>query len=362
MINICVFIRTLLVGGAEKQAILLAKALNLNYVVYLVVWHGNHTESKYLKFADENNINVVLLEGNIIVRFCKLVSFLKKRKINIILSSLASNNFYGSLAGKLGKVKFLIGGIRAAKISYFKFIVKRFFHNHVLDYTIFNNYSGKDELIFRGFNSVKCVVIPNCFELESKLIIKEEKKVINIVTVGRFVVPKDYPTAINSINFLVTELLKNSDFKIHYFIIGYGILEENIRIMISDLHLENMVTIIINPINISEYLSNADIYLSTSIFEGTSNSILEAMSLSLPIVATDAGDNRFLVEKNISGYICNVGDYEQVANKIYSLVTDYSKRMNFSIASYNKLKSNYTMEIFRNNYLDFIEKLVSNKT
>lgn len=51
-------------------------------------------------------------------------------------------------------------------------------------------------------------------------------------------------------------------------------------------------------------LDKADIYLSTSLFEGTSNSIMEAMNADLPIVATNVGDNGLLVKNEINGFLC----------------------------------------------------------
>jgi len=361
MKNICVFIETLLSGGAEKQAILLAKALKDDHNIFLVVWKGHYTEAKLIKVAENNRIKVIILKGNIFVRFSKLVSFLRKEKINIIFSFLASNNFYGSIAGKLSKVDFIIGGIRNAEIPYFKFIIQRFLHNHVMNFTIFNNYSGKDNLIAKGFKKGTCVVIPNCFELDIPLQVKEDKKTINIISLARFVAQKDYPTAIRSINYLANELLIGSDLAVHYFIVGYGVLEEKIRSMIKEYNLENIITVVINPKNIPEYLTNADIYLSTSLFEGTSNSLLEAMSFSIPIVATNGGDNALLVDDGKSGYICTIGDHKQIAEKMFTLVTNADKRKKFSIASYNKLKSNYTMKIFKDNYLEFIKSLISGK-
>lgn len=54
---------------------------------------------------------------------------------------------------------------------------------------------------------------------------------------------------------------------------------------------------------LENYLANADIYLSTSLWEGLPLSVLEAMSIGLPVVLSDCVGNRDLVENN--GFLYN---------------------------------------------------------
>lgn len=54
---------------------------------------------------------------------------------------------------------------------------------------------------------------------------------------------------------------------------------------------------------LENYLSNADIYLSTSLWEGLPLSVLEAMSIGLPMVLSNCVGNRDLVENN--GFLYN---------------------------------------------------------
>jgi glycosyltransferase involved in cell wall biosynthesis len=66
--------------------------------------------------------------------------------------------------------------------------------------------------------------------------------------------------------------------------------------MAENLNIMNRIKIFINPANIPDILNECDIYLSTSLFEGLSNSIMEAMVAGLPVIATDVGDNKYLVK------------------------------------------------------------------
>lgn len=54
---------------------------------------------------------------------------------------------------------------------------------------------------------------------------------------------------------------------------------------------------------LENYLANADIYLSTSLWEGLPLSVLEAMSIGLPVVLSDCVGNRDLIKNN--GFLYN---------------------------------------------------------
>jgi len=353
--KIVVFIRTLKSGGAERQSILLAKALKEKYETYLVVLFGSEADNKNINYINNQRIDVIFLKGNFIKRIYKFIKFLNKKKIGIIFAFLAGNNFYGAIAGKISHVDYIIGGIRNSRIFFFKFLIQRLLHNHVFQYTIFNNLHGKKELSLKGFNRNKIAVIPNCFELSIAPIKRLAKKRLKIISVGRFVEQKDYLTSIKAIRFLIDN--HNSNYKINYTIIGYGKLEKQIRTWIKENDLSEIVNLVINPDDIYEYYKSSDIFLMTSIFEGLPNSIMEAMSYSLPIVATDVGDINQLVKDSVNGYLTKIGDYKDIADKLNILIESYEKRIGFGEKSYQILKKNYSFEIFQKRYLEFIEAL-----
>ena len=351
-INICIFTNTLLIGGAEKQAVFLTKALNKKYNVWLVVYYGDETEQKFLDIIEENNLKTIYLNGSHLKKYYYFYQFLRKESINIIFSYLLTTNFIGGLIGKIAGVQYTVGGIRSSRFSKRKLLIQKMLQNHINNFTIYNNHRGFKDLLRKGFNNKKALVIPNCFEIKNNLILRSNVDNLIIISVGRFEKPKDYFTAIKS-----ARRLRNNFKKFNYIIIGYGNLENQIHGWINDVDAAEYIKVIINPDNLDEYYEKADIYLMTSIFEGLSNAVLEAMSFSLPLVITTVGDNDRLVVDGKNGFLCEPKNSSQIAGYLLDLCLSYDKRIEFGERSYELLKKNYSYEKFQKRYINFIEGL-----
>ncbi|HRS54399.1 MAG TPA: glycosyltransferase, partial [Bacteroidales bacterium] len=117
------------------------------------------------------------------------------------------------------------------------------------------------------------------------------------------------------------------------------------------------VSLIINPNNLNNYYQKADIYFSTSLYEGLSNSIIEAMEFSLPIVATNVGDNEYLIIEGQSGFLLPIKDAEGMSSKLKLLVDNPKQRVEFGHNAYRHLKNNFLEEIFKQKYINFINNL-----
>jgi sugar transferase (PEP-CTERM/EpsH1 system associated) len=74
--------------------------------------------------------------------------------------------------------------------------------------------------------------------------------------------------------------------------------------------------------DVPEILRGLDCFVLPSLAEGISNTILEAMSTGLPVIATDVGGNRELVQAGASGELVPAGDVEAMAQSIVGYATD----------------------------------------
>lgn len=358
MKNIAIFIKSLYsgTGGAEKQALLLYECLRMKYNVFIIVFKGDKINRKYSNVISSDTHEHMILKGNLIKRLMNLYSALKREKVDIIFSYLASTNFWGAVIGRLANVDYIVGGIRNSEFETHKLFVQKIVHNYLSDYTIFNNYRGYHNLTEKGFNKNKSVVIPNGLFIRDPIETRKVKSPLKIITVARFTGQKDYLTAIHAMKYLL-ENLHVSPGNFSYNIIGNGKLQEQIEEWIRDNNLTQVISVVKNPPNLKDYFAEADIYLCTSRFEGVSNSILEAMSFNLPVIATDAGDNNKLVMNDYNGYIVNISDYKTIAIRLYELINSYDKRIALGVRGYNHCRQNYSSEVFQASYVSFINKL-----
>ena len=195
-------------------------------------------------------------------------------------------------------------------------------------------------------------MIPNCFyntrEPEHRL----GQDIVRVVTVARFVNQKDYPTSIATMAKAMA-----ADSSIRYTIIGHGELEHKVKQLVEDYGIEDRTEILINPRGVLDLISKADIYLSTSLFEGTSNSIMEAMNVSLPVVATNVGDNARLVEDGVTGYILPVGDVKAFSDAIVRLAADPKLRDRMGVEANLRLQREYSYSAFAKRYLNLVREV-----
>jgi glycosyltransferase involved in cell wall biosynthesis len=114
-----------------------------------------------------------------------------------------------------------------------------------------------------------------------------------------------------------------------FVIFGSGPMREGIEAAVSRAGLSGIV---ICPGKIADTglgLSLFDIFLLTSQAEGTPNVVLEASSLGIPVVATEAGGTREAIEEGVTGYLIGQADPAIIAKRILLTLqaTDWRARV-----------------------------------
>lgn len=353
--KIAIIIKSLGVGGAEKQSVLLAKSLSKKYQTLLIVQEKpKSSDSKHLEIVNRENIAYIQLKGNIINRISQVVEIVRKHKIQIVFAFLAKDNLLAALVSFFVKIK-VIGGVRNCTLPFLKKLSIRILHRHQFDYLLFNNHDGRKAFIASGFSEKKSITIHNFIEVKSPPLKRANKKTLNILTVARFSVNKDYSTAFKAIRYLIDNFQIEPEVK--YQVVGWGKEEKQIIRMISYLKLDHIVEIIKMPDDIGSYFKNADIYLCTSLIEGFSNSVMEALSYSLPVLATNVGDNAYMVHEGYNGHLFKIGDYPLIAEKLANLINDFQLRNKMGKNGYKLLNTDFSIEKIESQYNHLIDLL-----
>ncbi|MGL4593791.1 MAG: glycosyltransferase [Thermoguttaceae bacterium] len=101
----------------------------------------------------------------------------------------------------------------------------------------------------------------------------------------------------------VFETLNHLHFHFHAVIIGDGPLREELLRMRDGWKLFNRVHFLGERKDVGRFMPRFDLLLNASGYEGQSNSILEAMSCGVPVIATDIHGNRDLVVDGKTGFL-----------------------------------------------------------
>lgn len=347
MKSVAIFVKNLTSGGAEKQAVILANQLSEHAHVDFVVFNAAKIHEKYRQMLADK-VTFVPFSGSFYSRFKQLRHYMKSVKPQFVFSYLTGANILACLSAQGLDIK-VITGLRNSRLPKLKLWADRFATNHLASGTIANCYSGRDFFIGKGFRADKISVIHNCIDPVLPTCDKKQHDTVEIITVGRFVAQKDYATAIAAMARAMQVVPT-----LRFTIVGYGELEGHIRSLISKHGIGHATKIYINSDNISSLLAKADIYLSTSLFEGLSNSILEAMNADLPIVATNVGDNAHIVKDGLNGILADVADSEALSQAIISLAGNRDKRCQMGVKSKDILLKDFTRDIFTRRYNVFM--------
>lgn len=185
---------------------------------------------------------------------------------------------------------------------------------------------------------------------EKKMLRKElelEESATYFIFIGRFSQEKNPDVLVevfNSINY----------YGVYLIMLGDGILWEDLNRIAGDRILMRGFTT-----RVYDYLKASDYYISTSDVEGLSNTILESMSVGLPMVLSDIPSHHEIIDnfdKEEVGIIINQHNYEEIKSAISRVLMMNSEEVSLKIK--NLYKQRYTAEIMSLAYQQQYQKLL----
>lgn len=123
---------------------------------------------------------------------------------------------------------------------------------------------------------------------------------------------------------------------VRFLVLGEGSLTRNLKELVRKLNVEDKVKFLgrVPYVEIPKYLAMSDIYVSTSLSDGTSASLLEAMASRLPSAVTSIPANREWVEDGKSGILVPCRDPEGLAGGLIKLLKDEKLRKRLGMNAY----------------------------
>jgi L-malate glycosyltransferase len=183
--------------------------------------------------------------------------------------------------------------------------------------------------------------------------LKKENIMIGII--ARISPEKRIDIALNILKLLLT---KHQN--IHFVFCGDGILLERMKKYSVEIGVEKYSTFLGFVDEVQWSLELFDIILFTSDREGFPLTIWEAMAAAVPIVTTDIGGIKEIVEEEACGILFEKGNIEQGADCLFKLIDNEQLRKNLGQNGKNAVATKYNSSVFGKRMEDIYQSVLVN--
>ncbi len=354
-INILHLRCTFNIGGIEKVMQNLIEANNFNSdikVKHVLVILKKEVNEQFIKELRSLDYKIIILgdkKNNILKVFLKLIKILKSEKINLIHTNDIGSMKMASLCKFImPKLKLIYTAHSCNIISNTNFIEKLLLKNLIntniaVSDSVYSEFINKSinnsMIIYNGINISKFKSVKNKLQNNSSL---------KLVNVGWLRLP------IKGQDVLLKALAecKNRGMNITCDFIGDFFDKESesyVKKIIREENIANEVNFLGVQNNISELLTNYDIFILPSRSEGLSLALLEAMASKLSIIASKIEGTTKLIKDNETGLLFNNDDYKDLADKIQYLYNNKEVMQNLAENAY-KFVQDFDISIMQKKY------------
>ena len=321
-------------GGTEKQMALLLKHLNPNEFDYHIMVFNQSPFGDLKNEIEKTGAMVHFIPNNkqsIPERLLFLYKWLKDINPTTIHSWTVHDNAYAGVLGKVLGIKNIIGSVRGSihgtgysRMPYYlKWASLNLVHQIVV-----NSRALRDELLNIGIPNKRISIIPNSVEMGKTQLRNRKPENPIICTIGNLRQNKNQLFFIRVIE-KVRDILPNAE----GWIIGQPVDDEpkmkmKLKNEIKRLKLTGHVKLLGFQSNTKELLKKSSVFILPSFSEGFPNTILEAMSLGIPIVASNVGGIPEIISHQRNGLLFDPKDTDGFVNGILTILKNKNEKTN----------------------------------
>lgn len=195
--------------------------------------------------------------------------------------------------------------------------------------------------------------------IETRKVHNLEDDQIAVAIIGRLAPIKNHNLFLEAIEIAKSKSTK----RIVFFIVGDGEERTNIENQISKIKDRQQIDIRMTSWihDIKTFNAGMDIICLTSNNEGTPVSLIEAQACNIPIITTDVGGVRDIVNNNETGYIVPKNNAKIFAEKLLLLIEDEKNRKKLSQNGWSFVKDNFHYTRLVKDMESYYENLIKGK-
>lgn len=357
--KIVCLLRALGVGGVERQLTGLAVFLKrAGHDVSVMKYHPQNFNEEFLQ---ENGVPVVYIpKKRGTLDLCRrMADHFRDNKVDVVISFSIGANMKACIARMMYRDFRLVVSERNFNRHFYPTEYIRFFAYAKADRIISNSYAQND-FIKNKFPSMahKCQPIVNFVDLE-KFQPSESahgNEVPRFVTTARVAKRKNVHGYIEAARDLVE---KGYRFTVDW----YGCYKEDKYYrqcmgLIEKYGLQDVFHILPATRNVAEVYHGADVFCLPSFYEGTSNSICEAIASGLPVVCTDVSDSGLYVRPGVNGWLVDPENPRTLTDALAEALNAGDGTLReYGLAGRAIAQENLSAEKFTREYLQLINEL-----
>ncbi|MBD5456969.1 MAG: glycosyltransferase family 4 protein [Lachnospiraceae bacterium] len=304
-------------GGTERVVSLLANEYSRRRIEVAILLFAGHETAYQL----DDRIEVVSMgaptEGRLgarIERIRKMRKYYKENR-NCQIWSFSVMGAVFSVIAALGQKHYLLVSERSDPNQYEHPKIRDFFYGFA-DVVVCQTKESMESFPIRIVK--KAVVLPNPVDIGT-LEPCDGQREKRVVAVGRIGPPKNHELLIRAFARFVEDF---PEYTLELY--GRGVQEAELRELAGRLGIGQKVIFCGFSERVQEKINDAAMYVLSSDYEGVSNSLLEAIALGIPVIATDCpiGGCRTYVKDGINGLLVPVGEIEPLAAAMKKIAGD----------------------------------------
>lgn len=341
-------------GGSERQLFHLSTGLDKSKFEPVVISLHPSSKEHWEERLIEAGIRVIrIAKGNPVHRAWRIRKTTQQFKVDIVHSFHFFTNAYAALSRWNQKIS-VIGNIRfwpsKERISRVGSVLYRWLCLYRVNILLCNS-EGIKRALEKTYRRLPTVLAaPNGVAIypKDKLIhfheqtrkeLRSYEDEILIGFVGRLDENKDPFLLLNAFNDLVSS---NSNISLVF--VGDGPLLASLAAQIDRFGLQEKVSILGSRSKAHELIPAFDVLCLPSKSEGMPNSVMEASSAGIPIVASNVGGLGEIVIDKETGYLFVQGDSDELKKYLKILIADPSRRSRMGEAGRVLMQQNYSLE------------------
>lgn len=176
------------------------------------------------------------------------------------------------------------------------------------------------------------------------------------ISVGRLSSEKDFVTLVRA-----AAIVKQHVPAFRLQMVGDGAERPALEALVRELNIGDVVSFLGERRDVPALLAQAGFYVASSRTEGISLTILEAMSVGLPVVTTAVGGSPEIVEEGVTGHLAPPQDPAALADAIVRMCARRGEWQAIGLAGRNRVERHFNVRTMINGYEQLYEELIASK-